>query len=111
MEGSPYRNISISRRKGAVTGTGPGILHCGDPGCFLAGTQRPVSCLGSGGIQYLSTFPQHFTPYFSISSSNLGNNLCTQVNRSCSFSAGFPQAGHRSSNPAIPGSSQAGAIL
>ncbi|KAF2559714.1 hypothetical protein F2Q68_00016334 [Brassica cretica] len=30
MEGSPYRNISISRRKGAVPGTGPGILHSGD---------------------------------------------------------------------------------
>ncbi|KAF3538492.1 hypothetical protein F2Q69_00023301 [Brassica cretica] len=35
-------------------------------------------------------FPNQFAPYFSISSSNTGNNLCTQVNRSCSFSAGFP---------------------
>ncbi|KAF3545830.1 hypothetical protein DY000_02006609 [Brassica cretica] len=47
-------------------------------------------------------FPNQFTPYFSISSSNSGNNLCTQVNRSCSFSAGFPWAGHRSSNPSSP---------
>ncbi|KAF2570179.1 hypothetical protein F2Q70_00004156 [Brassica cretica] len=50
-------------------------------------------------------FPNQFAPYFSISSSNSGNNLCTQVNRSCSFSAGFPWAGHRSSNPSFPGSS------
>ncbi|KAF3579841.1 hypothetical protein DY000_02030706 [Brassica cretica] len=40
--------------QGAVPGTGPGVLRSGEPGCLLAGTQRPVSCLGSGGIQYLS---------------------------------------------------------
>ena len=57
------------------------------------------------------TFPNQFAPYFSISSSNSGNNLCTQVNRSCSFSAGFPYVGHPSNNPAIPGSSQGGATL
>ncbi|KAF3571030.1 hypothetical protein F2Q69_00059708 [Brassica cretica] len=48
-------------------------------------------------------FPNQFAPYFPISSSNLGNNLCTQVNRSCSFSAGFPWTGHRSSNLSFPG--------
>ncbi|KAF2573146.1 hypothetical protein F2Q70_00005162 [Brassica cretica] len=37
-----------------------------------------------------------FSPYFSISSSISRNNLCTQVNRGCSFSAGIPQAGQRS---------------
>ncbi|KAF3565747.1 hypothetical protein DY000_02016268 [Brassica cretica] len=47
-------------------------------------------------------FPNQFAPYFLITSSNKGNNLCTQVNRSCSFSAGFPWAGHRSSNPSFP---------
>ncbi|KAF2615440.1 hypothetical protein F2Q70_00012264 [Brassica cretica] len=31
-----------------------------------------------------------------------GYNLCTQVNRSCSFSADFPWAGHLSSNPSFP---------
>ncbi|KAH0854413.1 LOW QUALITY PROTEIN: hypothetical protein HID58_073726, partial [Brassica napus] len=31
---------------GAVPGTGPGTLRSRDPGCLLAGTQRPVSCLG-----------------------------------------------------------------
>ncbi|KAF3497372.1 hypothetical protein DY000_02052910 [Brassica cretica] len=51
------------------------------------------------------TFPNQFFPYFSISSSNSGNNLCTQVNQSCSFSAGFPWARHRSSNPSFPSSS------
>ncbi|KAF3540226.1 hypothetical protein F2Q69_00022845 [Brassica cretica] len=51
-------------------------------------------------------FPNQFAPYFSISSSDKGNNMCTQVNRSCSFSAGFPWAGHRSSNPSFPGEVQ-----
>ncbi|KAF2595811.1 hypothetical protein F2Q68_00010716 [Brassica cretica] len=41
-------------RKGLVPGTGPEMLYSGDPGRLLGGTQRPVSCLGSGGIQYLS---------------------------------------------------------
>ncbi|KAF3505584.1 hypothetical protein F2Q69_00005987 [Brassica cretica] len=31
------------------------------------------------------------------------NNLCTQVNQSCSFSVGYPWAGHRSSNPSFTG--------
>ncbi|KAF3531141.1 hypothetical protein DY000_02040742 [Brassica cretica] len=66
--------------EGVVPGTGPGILHSGEPGCLLAGTQRPVSFLGSGEIQYLSIFPQQFAPYCSISLSNSGNNLCTHVN-------------------------------
>ena len=39
-----------------VPGTGPGVLLSGDPWRLLAGTQRPVSCLGSGGILYLSIF-------------------------------------------------------
>ena len=90
MEGSPYRKLSFSRGKGAVPGTRPEVLHSGEPGYLLAGIQRPVSRLGSGGIQYPSIFLQHFAPYCSISSSNSGNNLCTQVNRSCSFSEGFP---------------------
>ncbi|KAF2588686.1 hypothetical protein F2Q70_00038185 [Brassica cretica] len=72
MEGSPFRKFSFSRRKGAVPGTGLGILRSGEPGCLLAGTRRPVSCLGSRGILYLR---------------------------------------HRSSNPAIPGSTQDGTTL
>ncbi|KAF3549608.1 hypothetical protein DY000_02007547 [Brassica cretica] len=80
----------FSWRKGVVPGTGPGVLPTGDLGCLLAGTHRPMSCLESGGIQHLSIFPQQFATYCSIPSSNSGNNLCTQVNRSCSFSAGFP---------------------
>ncbi|KAF3606189.1 hypothetical protein DY000_02047926 [Brassica cretica] len=40
--GSPYRKFSFSRRKGAVSGTEPGVLRSGEPGCLLAGTQRPV---------------------------------------------------------------------
>ncbi|KAF3509000.1 hypothetical protein F2Q69_00006446 [Brassica cretica] len=54
MEGSPYRQLSFSRGKEAVPGTGPGVLRSGEPGYLLAGIQRPVFCLGSGGIQYLS---------------------------------------------------------
>ncbi|KAF3553801.1 hypothetical protein F2Q69_00012582 [Brassica cretica] len=65
--------------QGAVPGTGPRVLRSGEPGCLLAGTQRPVSCLGSRGIQYLSIFRQQFAPYCSIFSSNSGNKLCTQV--------------------------------
>ncbi|KAF3497615.1 hypothetical protein DY000_02053452 [Brassica cretica] len=56
MEGSPYRKFFFSQEEGAVPGTGPGVFCSGDPGCFIAGTQRPVSCLGSGGILYLSIF-------------------------------------------------------
>ncbi|KAF3564347.1 hypothetical protein DY000_02014977 [Brassica cretica] len=72
MEGSPYRKFSISWRKGGDPGTGPGKLHSGEPGFLLAGIQRPVSCLGSGGTQYLR---------------------------------------HRSSNPAIQGSTQVGTVF
>ncbi|KAF2555245.1 hypothetical protein F2Q68_00016539 [Brassica cretica] len=72
MEGSPYRKFSFSRGKGAVPETGPGALRSGEPGYLLAGTQKPVSCLGSGEIQYLNIFPQQFDPYCSISSSNSG---------------------------------------
>ena len=57
MEGSPYRKFSFSRGKGAVPGTGPGVLRSVEPGYLLVGTQRPVFCLGSVEIQYLSIFP------------------------------------------------------
>ncbi|KAH0879610.1 LOW QUALITY PROTEIN: hypothetical protein HID58_067004, partial [Brassica napus] len=43
----------FSGGRGAVPGTPPGVLSSGDPGRLLAGTRTPVSCLGSGGIQYL----------------------------------------------------------
>ncbi|KAF3588246.1 hypothetical protein F2Q69_00030360 [Brassica cretica] len=72
MEGSPYRKFSFSRGKGAVPDTGPGALRSGEPGYLLAETQKLVSCLGSGEIQYLNIFPQQFAPYCSISSSNSG---------------------------------------
>ncbi|KAH0863084.1 hypothetical protein HID58_080295, partial [Brassica napus] len=97
MEGSPYRKFSISRRKGGDSGTGPGKLHSREPEFLLAGI------LGTGvpssgdpeagvlpGVWRNSTpeyFSQQFAPYCSISSSNSGNNLCTQVNWSCSFSS------------------------
>ncbi|KAF2578359.1 hypothetical protein F2Q68_00005068 [Brassica cretica] len=133
MEDSPYRKLFHIRKygrfslsevfhfpggKGAILGPdlensiarNRGSFQRGswEPGFLPAGIQRPVSFLGSGRIQNLSIFAQQFVPYCSISLSNSGNNLCTQVNRSCSFSAGFPQAGHRSSSPAISGSTQAG---
>ncbi|KAF3545443.1 hypothetical protein DY000_02007241 [Brassica cretica] len=85
MEGSPSRKFSFSRRKGVVLGAGPRVLPNGDPGNLLGGTQRPVSCLGSGGIQYLSICPN-----------------------SLPLIARFR---HRSYNPAILGSTQARATL
>ncbi|KAF3511890.1 hypothetical protein F2Q69_00006975 [Brassica cretica] len=72
MEGSPYQKFSFSRGKGAVSRFGPEELRSWEPGFLLAGTQRHVSCLGSGGIQYLSIFPQQFSPYCSILPSNSG---------------------------------------
>ncbi|KAF3489624.1 hypothetical protein F2Q69_00053009 [Brassica cretica] len=59
MKGSPYRKFSVSRSKRVVPGTGPEVLPSGDPGHLREGTPRPVSCLGSGGIQYLKgTWPE-----------------------------------------------------
>ncbi|KAF3591295.1 hypothetical protein DY000_02021985 [Brassica cretica] len=56
MEGSPHRKFSFSRRKGVVPGTGPEVLPSGDPGRLLAGTRRPVSCLGTS-LEY-SCYPR-----------------------------------------------------
>ncbi|KAH0898754.1 hypothetical protein HID58_048322, partial [Brassica napus] len=53
-----YGRFTLS--KGVDPGTGPGVLPGGDPGCLLPATQRPVYCLGSGGIPYLSIFPNSF---------------------------------------------------
>ncbi|KAF2615452.1 hypothetical protein F2Q70_00011715 [Brassica cretica] len=39
--------------EGGDPGTGPGKLHSGEPWFLPAGILRPVSCLGSGGIQCL----------------------------------------------------------
>ncbi|KAF2556116.1 hypothetical protein F2Q68_00016164 [Brassica cretica] len=91
MEGSPYRNISISRRKGAVPWTGPGIFPSGDPGRLLAGTLKPVSCLGFGGIQYLCIFPQQFASYFSISSSNSGITCALKSTEVAHSKQAFPR--------------------
>ncbi|KAF2562895.1 hypothetical protein F2Q70_00017470 [Brassica cretica] len=70
MEGSPYRKLFFSWGKGAVPGTGPGVLYSGEPGYLLAGIQRPVSCLGSGGSQYLrmlGSFIQYQAIYYTVS--------------------------------------------
>ncbi|KAF2609770.1 hypothetical protein F2Q70_00011723 [Brassica cretica] len=41
MEGSPYRKFSFSQRKGAVPGTGPGVLRSGNPEAgVLPGTKE-----------------------------------------------------------------------
>ncbi|KAF3576945.1 hypothetical protein DY000_02030713 [Brassica cretica] len=37
MEGSPYRKFFISRGRGAVLGTRPGVLRSGEPGFLLVG--------------------------------------------------------------------------
>ena len=74
--------------------TGYSIL--GTQNASRTGTRRSGSGLGFGGKWYLRIFPQQFAPYSSISSSISGNNLSTQVNRGCLFSAGIPRAGQRS---------------
>ncbi|KAF3591079.1 hypothetical protein DY000_02021593 [Brassica cretica] len=40
MEGSPYQKFSFSWGKGAVLGTGPGVLRTGEMGFLLAGIMR-----------------------------------------------------------------------
>ncbi|KAF3539848.1 hypothetical protein F2Q69_00023178 [Brassica cretica] len=92
MEGSPYQKFSIFRRKGSDPKTEPGKRHSGEPGFLPAGilgTGVPSSGDPEAGVlpgvwrnSIPEYFPQQFAPYCSISSSNLGNNLCTQVNRS-----------------------------
>ncbi|KAF3597865.1 hypothetical protein DY000_02020572 [Brassica cretica] len=57
---------------------------------FGAGASRNRNLEASVLPEAWMIFPNQCAPYFSISSSNSGNNLCTKVNRSCSFSAGFP---------------------
>ncbi|KAH0867574.1 hypothetical protein HID58_074596 [Brassica napus] len=41
MIGSSYRKFSFSWGKGAVPKIGPRVLRSREPGCLLAGTQRP----------------------------------------------------------------------
>ncbi|KAF2541069.1 hypothetical protein F2Q68_00031005 [Brassica cretica] len=62
MEGFSLSEVFLFPEEGAVPGTGPRILHSGDLGRLLAGTQRPVSCLGSGGILYLIAHSQQAFP-------------------------------------------------
>ncbi|KAF3603033.1 hypothetical protein F2Q69_00036260 [Brassica cretica] len=57
MEGSPYRKFSFSRRKGAVPGTGPEVLHSGEPGLPLIARfshrTRGITCaLKSTGVAH-----------------------------------------------------------
>ncbi|KAF3496950.1 hypothetical protein DY000_02053647 [Brassica cretica] len=50
MEGSPYRKFSFSQRKGAVPGTGPGVLRSGNPEAgVLPGVWR-------------NSIPEYFSP-------------------------------------------------
>ncbi|KAF3534319.1 hypothetical protein DY000_02039531 [Brassica cretica] len=68
MEGSPYRKISISRRKGGDPGTGPGKLHRGEPGFLLAGilgTGVPSSGDLEAGVLpgvWRNSIPEYFSP-------------------------------------------------
>ncbi|KAF3603330.1 hypothetical protein F2Q69_00035031 [Brassica cretica] len=57
MEGSPYRKFSFSRGKGAVPGTGPGVLRSREPGYpliarFLHGTWGITCALKSTGVTH-----------------------------------------------------------
>ncbi|KAF2610816.1 hypothetical protein F2Q70_00012043 [Brassica cretica] len=68
MEGSPYRKFSISRGKGAVLGTGPGVLRSGEPGFLLAGilgTRVPSSGDPETGVLpgvWRNSIPEYFSP-------------------------------------------------
>ncbi|KAG2328293.1 hypothetical protein Bca52824_011021 [Brassica carinata] len=91
--------------------TFPGSLYRWN---FIAGT-HPAPSEGESTILRAQQLPLDrrqvnflFAPYFSISISESGNNLCTQVNRSCSFSSGIPWAGHRSKDSALRGLFQGG---
>ncbi|KAF2570458.1 hypothetical protein F2Q70_00003217 [Brassica cretica] len=99
-----WTDETARREEADITGIlGTGVPSNGDPEAgVLPGVWR-------------NSIPEYFSPTvcpllldFVI---ELGEYLCIQVNRSCSFSAGFPYAGHCSSNPAIPGSTQAGTAL
>ncbi|WZZ70116.1 hypothetical protein YC2023_081486 [Brassica napus] len=68
MEGSPYKKFSISRGKGAVLGTGPGIIRSGEPGFLLAGilgTGVPSSGDPEAGVLpgvWMNSIPEYFFP-------------------------------------------------
>ncbi|KAF3529532.1 hypothetical protein DY000_02039779 [Brassica cretica] len=101
MEGSPYRKFSISRGKGAILGPGPENSITGNRGSFqrgsweprflpagILGTRVPSSGDPKAGVLpgvRRNSIPEYFSPTvypllldFVI---ELGDNLCTQVNR------------------------------
>ncbi|KAH0867437.1 LOW QUALITY PROTEIN: hypothetical protein HID58_074459, partial [Brassica napus] len=92
--GSPYQKSSISWKGGRSLGLVPGFVLAGNWSVPLSGTRGPGSSLVAGGND------TGFAPYCSISSSNSGNNMCTQVNRGlCSIGLsvlGSTQAGAHS---------------
>ena len=67
MEGSAYRNFSISRRKGGDPGTEPGKLHSREPGFLLAlilGTGVPSSGDPEADVLH-GVWKNSITEYFS----------------------------------------------
>ncbi|KAF3553796.1 hypothetical protein F2Q69_00012589 [Brassica cretica] len=68
MEGSPYRNFFISRGRGAVLGTRPGVLRSGEPGFLLVGilgtgvpsTRDPEAGMLPG--VWRNSIPEYFSP-------------------------------------------------
>ncbi|KAF2554205.1 hypothetical protein F2Q68_00034511 [Brassica cretica] len=69
MEGSPYRKFSISRRKGAVLGTGPEILRSWEPWFLLAGMLR-TGLLSSGELWFLPAWEPWFLPAWGLEQFN-----------------------------------------
>ncbi|KAH0873069.1 hypothetical protein HID58_070431 [Brassica napus] len=76
------------RAEGAVPGTGPGVLRSGEPGCLLAGTQRPVSCLGQdiAPVILRSRVPLRPEPYSEpgggpVPLFQTGKSLCIDVRK------------------------------
>ncbi|KAH0899578.1 LOW QUALITY PROTEIN: hypothetical protein HID58_049146 [Brassica napus] len=101
MEGSPYRKFSISWKGARFQGPNSGFLLAGTWSVPLSGTRESGSCLEAGGNDTGVFFPNSLLLISRFRHRSRGNNLCTQVNQGCSFSAGFPYAGPRSIDPAI----------
>ncbi|KAF3561250.1 hypothetical protein DY000_02014276 [Brassica cretica] len=92
----PLSAICLFLELEAVPGTDIGVLDTGDPERFWNGDPEIRILPGARRKMIPEYFSPTVCPLFPILSSISANNLCTQVNRGCSFSAGIPRAGQHS---------------